>query len=65
MKEIEQQIKSLRDELRQHNHNYYVLDEPSISDYDFDLKLKELQELEAKLGSGQAVHQEVHALHRH
>ncbi|GGZ67464.1 NAD-dependent DNA ligase LigA [Algibacter mikhailovii] len=48
MKEIEQQIKSLRDELRQHNHNYYVLDEPSISDYDFDLKLKELQELEAK-----------------
>lgn len=45
---IEQQIKKLRDELNQHNYNYYVLDNPVISDYDFDLKLKELQDLEAK-----------------
>jgi DNA ligase (NAD+) len=44
----EQQIASLRKELREHNHNYYVLDSPIISDYDFDMKLKELQELEAK-----------------
>ncbi|MBD0823119.1 NAD-dependent DNA ligase LigA [Aestuariibaculum marinum] len=44
----EQQIKKLRDELNQHNYNYYVLDTPVISDYDFDLKLKELQDLEAK-----------------
>ncbi|MCG9793574.1 NAD-dependent DNA ligase LigA [Flavobacterium algicola] len=36
----------LREELNQHNHNYYVLDTPEISDFDFDLKLKELQELE-------------------
>ncbi|MFK7812284.1 MAG: NAD-dependent DNA ligase LigA [Maribacter sp.] len=44
----EQQIESLRKELREHNHNYYVLDNPTISDYDFDMKLKELQDLEAK-----------------
>ncbi|MBB3122695.1 DNA ligase (NAD+) [Mesoflavibacter sabulilitoris] len=43
---IEQQITQLRDELRQHNYNYYVLDNPTISDYDFDIKLKELQALE-------------------
>jgi len=42
----EQQIKSLRNELREHNHNYYVLDNPTISDYDFDIKLKQLQQLE-------------------
>ena len=39
---IEQQITQLRDELRQHNYNYYVLDNPTISDYEFDVKLKEL-----------------------
>ncbi|MBD0832622.1 NAD-dependent DNA ligase LigA [Aestuariibaculum sediminum] len=44
----EQYIKQLREELNQHNYKYYVLDTPEISDYDFDLKLKELQELEAK-----------------
>ncbi|WP_336069009.1 NAD-dependent DNA ligase LigA [Mesoflavibacter sp. CH_XMU1404-2] len=43
---IEQQITQLRDELRQHNYNYYVLDNPTISDYEFDVKLKELQALE-------------------
>ena len=42
----EQKIQSLRKELREHNHNYYVLDNPSISDYEFDIKLKELQALE-------------------
>ncbi len=45
---IEQKIESLRDELRQHNHNYYVLDNATISDYDFDIKLKELEKLEAE-----------------
>ncbi len=45
---IEQQIKNLRNELNQHNYNYYVLDNATISDYDFDIKLKELQDLEAK-----------------
>lgn len=46
--DIKQHIQNLRNELRQHNHNYYVLDNPTISDYEFDLKLKELQELESK-----------------
>ena len=46
--DIQRQIESLRNELRQHNHNYYVLDRPVISDYEFDMKLKELQELEEK-----------------
>lgn len=41
-------ITKLRAELNQHNYNYYTLDNPTISDYDFDIKLKELQELEAK-----------------
>lgn len=41
-------IQALREELNQHNYNYYVLDNPTISDYEFDIKLKELQELEAK-----------------
>lgn len=43
---IQQKIEELRRELHQHNYNYYVLDESTISDFEFDLKLKELQELE-------------------
>jgi DNA ligase (NAD+) len=39
-------IQDLREELNQHNHNYYVLDNPTISDFEFDQKLKQLQELE-------------------
>ncbi|ATA90535.1 DNA ligase (NAD(+)) LigA [Capnocytophaga stomatis] len=39
-------IEQLRTELNQHNYNYYILDNPTISDYEFDLKLKELQDLE-------------------
>ncbi|WP_282161831.1 NAD-dependent DNA ligase LigA [Ulvibacterium marinum] len=42
----QQKITTLREELRQHNYNYYVLDQPVISDYEFDMKLKELQALE-------------------
>lgn len=44
----EQHINQLREELRQHNYNYYVLDAAVISDYEFDMKLKTLQELEEK-----------------
>lgn len=44
--DIQNTIQALRDELNQHNYNYYVLDNPTISDFDFDLKLKQLQELE-------------------
>ena len=44
---IQQKIQDLRKTLAEHNHNYYVLDRPVISDYEFDMLLKELQELEA------------------
>jgi DNA ligase (NAD+) len=44
--DIQQTILALREELNQHNHNYYVLDNPTISDFDFDKKLQQLQELE-------------------
>lgn len=43
---MKEKIQQLRDELNQHNYNYYVLDTPTISDYEFDQKLKELQVLE-------------------
>ena len=43
---IQQKIEALRTELHQHNYNYYILDGATISDFEFDLKLKELQELE-------------------
>lgn len=46
--DIQETIQSLREELNLHNHNYYVLDNPTISDYDFDIKLKKLQDLENK-----------------
>lgn len=39
-------ITNLRAELNQHNYNYYVADQPTISDFEFDQKLKQLQELE-------------------
>ena len=45
---MQKKIDQLRDELREHNYNYYVLDKPQISDYDFDQKLKELQKLESE-----------------
>ena len=43
---IPETLRVLRDELEQHNYNYYVLDNPTISDLEFDQKLKALQELE-------------------
>jgi len=43
---IKEQIESLRRELEQHNYNYYVKSSPTISDFEFDAKLKELQMLE-------------------
>ncbi len=45
---IQETIQALRNELNQHNYNYYVLDNATISDYEFDIKLKELQDLENK-----------------
>jgi len=44
--EAKDQIKALTTELRQHTYNYYVLAMPTISDYDFDQKLEQLNKLE-------------------
>ena len=46
--DIQKTILQLREELNQHNYNYYVLDKPVISDYEFDQKLKQLQDLESQ-----------------
>ena len=43
-----QEILALRQELEEANYQYYVLDAPQMSDYDFDHKLRRLEELEAK-----------------
>ncbi|MBK0383328.1 NAD-dependent DNA ligase LigA [Pedobacter sp. SD-b] len=44
--DVKNQMEALVRELKQHNYNYYVLAMPSISDYDFDQKLKQLEALE-------------------
>lgn len=44
----QEQIERLRHELHRHNYNYYVLNMPEISDYEFDRLMSELQELEAR-----------------
>ena len=41
-------IEQLRKELHEHNYRYYVLNQPTIGDQDFDFMMKELQDLEAK-----------------
>ncbi len=46
MDNIRQKISDLRNELNKHNHNYYVLNTPTISDREFDMMLKELEALE-------------------
>lgn len=46
MESIGQHIESLREELNLHNYNYYVLSTPTISDFEFDQKMKELTRLE-------------------
>ncbi len=43
---VKERIEALRKELHHHNFLYYVKDQPEISDYEFDQKLKELEELE-------------------
>lgn len=43
---FEEEIAHLRDELNKHNYNYYVLNSPTISDFEFDSKMHELQRLE-------------------
>ena len=46
MESVQAEIKALTDELNEANHQYYVMDNSVMSDYDFDQKLKRLQQLE-------------------
>lgn len=48
MTDERQRILQLRMELHEHNYKYYVLNQPEISDQEFDFMMKELQELEAR-----------------
>ena len=43
---FEARIQALRKELEQHNYNYYVLSAPTISDFEFDEKIRELLEFD-------------------
>jgi len=47
-KNSEKEIARLRDEIRYHEHRYYVLDDPEISDFEFDALMQRLKELEQK-----------------
>lgn len=47
MKSPASRVAHLREQLREHNHRYYVLDDPEISDAEYDILLRELQDLEA------------------
>ena len=44
---ITKNVESLRAEIRHHNHQYHVLDEPEIPDAEYDRLMRELQALEA------------------
>lgn len=44
--DIEKQILELAEEIRTYNHDYYLMDNPSISDYEYDMKMQELKKLE-------------------
>src|SRR5262245_57010953 len=46
-KDTESKIENLRNEIRRHEHLYYVLDAPESSDADFDLLMQELKRLES------------------
>jgi DNA ligase (NAD+) len=47
-KTVEREIEELRDTLRRHEHLYYVLDQPEISDAEYDVMMRRLQQLEAE-----------------
>jgi DNA ligase (NAD+) len=46
-KDVESKVESLRDEIRHHEYRYYVLDDPEVSDAEFDRLMNELKKLEA------------------
>jgi DNA ligase (NAD+) len=47
-KDVEQKIETLREKIRHHEYRYFVLDEPEISDFDFDKLVEQLKKLEAE-----------------
>ena len=47
-KTVEREIEELRDTLRRHEHLYYVLDQPEITDAEYDAMMRRLQQLEAE-----------------
>ena len=55
--EAKKKIEFLTSELNEHNYRYYVLSSPTISDYDFDMMLKELEKLEQELADADTDYQ--------
>lgn len=47
MESVKQQIEALRSQLHRHNYNYYLLSQPTISDFEFDRLMRQLMDLEA------------------
>ena len=47
-RDIQQQLKQLRDTINQHNYRYYALDEPSVPDAEYDRLMRQLQAIEAE-----------------
>ena len=45
---VKSRIEALRNEIHRHNYAYYVLSNPTISDREYDLLMKDLQDLEAE-----------------
>src|SRR4051794_18880952 len=45
---VEARVRELREQIEQHNYKYYVLDDPTVSDAQYDRLMNELKELEAK-----------------
>src|SRR5215203_6307848 len=46
MSSVEAQIEDLRARIRQHEYNYYILSQPTVSDFEFDQMMRDLQRLE-------------------
>ena len=47
-REEERRARELREAIERHNHRYYVLDDPEVSDAQYDALLRELQQIEAR-----------------
>ena len=63
--EAKKKIHKLRDDINYHNYQYYVKNNPVISDYEYDMLLKKLEDLEAQLASfvGSAEFRQCQRLH--